>query len=45
MKEIKHASTSSLGVRQGKPSKCNSPHYENRKCNEYNHLQMARCVS
>jgi len=45
MKEIKHMSTSSLWVQQGKPSKYNSPHYENKKCNEYNHLQMARCVS
>jgi len=44
MKEMKHMSTSSLWVQQGKPSKCNSLHYEHRKCNEYNHLQMARCV-
>jgi hypothetical protein len=23
---------------------CNSPHYEQRKCNEHNHQQIARCV-
>jgi len=39
MKEMKHMSTSSLWVPQGKP------HYEHRNCNEYNHLQMVRCVS
>jgi len=39
MKEMKHMTTSSLWVPQGKPSKCNSPHYEHRKCSEY--LQMA----
>jgi len=45
VKEMKHMSTSSLWVQQGKPSKCNSLHYEHRKCSEYNQLQMARCVS
>jgi len=45
MKEMKHIATSSLWVQQGKPIKCNSPHYEHKKFNEYNHLQMARYVS
>jgi len=45
VKEMKHMSTGSPRVQQGKPNKCNNPHYEHRKCNEYNHLQMARCVS
>jgi len=44
LKEMKHMSTSSLWVQQGKPSKCNSLHYKHKKCNEYSHLQMARCV-
>jgi len=42
--KMKHMSKSSLWVQEGKPSKCNNPHYEHRKCNEYTHLQMARCV-
>jgi len=45
MKEMKHTSTSSQWEQQGKPGKCNSRHCEHRKCNEYNHLQMARRVS
>jgi len=44
MKEIKHMSTSSLRVPQGKQSKCNSLQYQRREWNGYNHLQMARCV-
>jgi hypothetical protein len=35
MKEMKHTSTSSLWVQQGKPIKCNILHYEHRKWNEY----------
>jgi len=45
MKEMKHMSTSCQWVQQAKPSNWNSPHCEHRKCNEYSHLQMARCVS
>jgi len=45
MKKMKHMSTSNLCMQQGKPIKCNSPHYKQKKFNEYNHLQMARCVS
>jgi len=44
IKEVKNMSTSSLWVQQGKPIEYNSPHYEHRKCNEYNYLQMARCI-
>jgi len=44
IKEMKHMSTRSLWVLQGKPSKCKSLHYEHRKYNEYNYLQMARSV-
>jgi len=32
-------------MQQGKLIECNSPHYENRKCQEYSHLQMAICVN
>jgi hypothetical protein len=27
-----------------KTNECNSVKYQHRKCKEYNHLQMARCV-
>jgi hypothetical protein len=44
MKEMKHMSNKEP-VNATRETKCNSLHYGHRKCNEYNHLQMARCVS
>ena len=32
-------------MQQGKPIECNIPQYEHVNCEEYNHLQMARCVN